>query len=149
MFNQIQSFPCPSCREIINDTMQTCKYCGAPIDKGIAQAAAEVQSKVNQACSDASYLKTTALVMWVCLGLSFIPYVPLVSWGFLLTFIALVVLLIRWQTKFSDINTPDPDYQKARRSKNLAFILWLVALPTGFVIRPIISLVLSRLMGQL
>ncbi|HVG31807.1 MAG TPA: hypothetical protein VM911_01945 [Pyrinomonadaceae bacterium] len=145
MFDQIQSFPCPNCRELINDRMERCKYCDTPIDKGIAQLAAETQRKVNQAYSDASYTKTAAVTMWVFLGLSFIPFLPFVGWGFLITFIVVLVMLIRWQVMFSGLITNDPDYEKARRTKNLSLILWIVALPTGFIIQPLVGLFLQRL----
>src|SRR5947209_14515097 len=81
MLNDTLSFPCPPCKEIINDRMEQCRFCGAPVDKGIAQMLAETQARVNQAYSDASYMKTAAFVMWAFLGLSFIPFAPLVEYG--------------------------------------------------------------------
>jgi len=138
MLAQPQTFPCPNCKEIINDSMAQCRYCNAPVDPKAAAAAADLQSRVNQACSDASYLKTAALVMWAFLGLSFIPFVPLVSWAFLFTFLVVLVLIIRWQFKFGGIKTDDTDYPRARRSKNLALLLWLGALFLDFIIRPLL-----------
>lgn len=137
MSAQPRTFPCPNCNEIINDTMETCRYCSAPVDRQAAAVAAELQSKVNQACSDASYLKTAAFLMWAFLGLSFIPFIPLVSWGFIGMFVVVPILIIRWQVKFGSIQTKDPDYPQARRSKNLALILWLAALFVGFVVNPL------------
>jgi len=144
LLNDTLRFPCPSCKEIINDKMEQCRFCGAPVDKGVAQLLAERQSKVNQAYSDASYLKTAAFVMWGFLAVSLIPFVPLVYYGFVVTFIVVIVLIIRWQLRFSNINTSDPDYAKARRSKNLALILWLVALPSGFILRDLLIYLLLR-----
>jgi hypothetical protein len=138
MFAQPQTFPCPNCNEIINDAMEKCPHCSAPVDRQAAAAAGELQSKVNQACSDASYVRTAAFVVWVFLGLSFIPIIPLVGWGFLFTFVAVLVMIIRWQVKFGGIQTKDPDYPRAKRSKNLALILWLAALIVGFVVRPLL-----------
>ena len=148
MFEQTRSFPCPSCKEIINDRAERCKYCDAPIDKGIAQFAAEVQSKVNQAYSDASYLKTAAYLMWSFLAVSLIPFVPWVVYAFLFTFLAVIVMIIRWQLVFSNINTSDPDYKKAIRSKNIAFMLWLAAIPVGFFLRELIYIVLEERSGK-
>ena len=51
---------------------------------------------------------------------------------------------IRWQLGFGSLLTNDADYKVAKRSKNLALILWLVAIPLGFVLRPFIDLVLAR-----
>jgi hypothetical protein len=144
-----QTFPCPNCNEIINDSMQTCRYCSTPIDRKAAEAAAELQAKVNQACSDASYLKTAALVMFAFLGLSLIPFIPLVFWGFLFTFFAVIGMVVRWQKNFSGLKTNDPDYKKARRSKNLALVLWIVALPLGFVIRPIIPILIAEFLRSM
>ena len=144
LLNDTLRFPCPSCKEIINDKMEQCRFCGAPVDKGVAQLLAERQSKVNQAYSDASYLKTAAFVMWGFLAVSLIPFVPLVYYGFVVTFVVVIVLIIRWQLRFSNINTSDPDYAKARRSKNLALTLWLVALPSGFILRELLIYLLVR-----
>jgi|ERR1700749_962014 hypothetical protein len=144
MLDDTLRFPCPSCKEIINDRMEQCRFCGAPVDKGIAQMLAETQSKVNQAYSDASYLKTAAFVMWGFLAVSLIPFVPLVFYGFVITFFVVIVLIVRWQLRFSSINTSDPDYSKARRSKNLALVLWLVALPSGFVLRDLLIYLVLR-----
>lgn len=135
-----RSFACPSCKEFINDSMRECRYCGAPVDPAIAASIAGVQEKVNQACSDASNMRHTAVVMMASLGLSFIPFVPLVGWVFLFTFVIVIALFIRWQLKFSGLVTNDPDYGKARRAKNTALVLWVLALPLGFVVRPLVKL---------
>ncbi len=76
-----RTFACPSCKEIINDSMTECRFCGAPVDPAIAASIADVQDKVNQACSDASYTRHMAVVMIAALGLSFIPFFPLVGHG--------------------------------------------------------------------
>jgi uncharacterized membrane protein YvbJ len=143
MFEQTLSFPCPSCKEIINDRAEQCKYCGAPIDKGVAQFAAEVQSKVNQAYSDASYLKTAAFTLWGVLAASMIPFVAFIFYASIFIFFALIFLIIRWQLRFSDINTADPDYRKAKRSKNIALLLWAASIP-GFIFREIFFLILRN-----
>jgi hypothetical protein len=128
MLSQPQTFPCPNCKEIINDSVMSCRYCGAPVDPQAAAEAAASQARVNQACSDASYLKTAALVMWAFFGLSFVPFIPLMFWAFVVTFFVVLVMIARWQLRFGRIQTDDPDYPRAKRSKNLAFLLWLGAL---------------------
>ncbi|HZH31211.1 MAG TPA: hypothetical protein VEY11_10650 [Pyrinomonadaceae bacterium] len=136
MFEQIRPFACPSCKEVIGGRMTECKFCHAPVDEGIAEMLAATQAKVNQACSDASYLKAAAIGMWVLLAICFVPLVPLVGWCFEVTFVVVLVLLIRWQLKFNDLNTGDADFVRARNTKNLAFVLWVAAIPVGFVILP-------------
>jgi len=145
MFATPRTFPCPNCKEIINDSMTTCRFCSVAIDPGIAAQVAEQQAKANQAYSDASFLRTAAVAMFVFLGLSFIPLVPIVYWGFLATFLVTVVLLVRWQIRFASLNTSDPDYQKAKRSRNVALLLIILAIPLGFIIRPLLELLLARI----
>lgn len=138
-----RTFACPSCKEIINDSVRECRFCGAPVDPAIAASIAAVQDKVNQACSDASYLKTTALIMTACLGLSFIPFIPFVGLLFFLVFCAVLFMLIRWQVMFGGLVSSDPDYRSARRSKNISLALWAVALPLGFIVKPIVRLAIE------
>ncbi len=133
MFAQPKTFRCMNCNEMVNESMQQCSFCKVTIDQQAAIAAAEVQDKVNQAYSDASYVRTAAIAMWVFLGLSFIPFIPLVAWAFVLTFLVVMVMLIRWQVKFGGLETADPDYIKAQRSRNIAFVLWVIAMP-GFIV---------------
>src|SRR5215212_8434039 len=130
---ETQTFPCPHCNEIINDSVRECRFCHAPIDPQAARAAGELQVRVNQACSDASYTKTAAYLMFVFLGLSLIPLLPLVSWGFIFTFFAVIVMIVRWQAKFGSLQTRDPDYKTARLSRNIALILWIAAIPVLIV----------------
>jgi hypothetical protein len=141
-----QTFPCPNCNEIINDSMQTCRFCSAAVDPQVAATAAELQAKVNQACSDASYVRIAAVVMFVFLGLSFVPFLP-TYWGFLVTFLVVMIMLIRWQVKSGGLQTRDPDYLRAKRLKNIALVLWLVAIPAGFIVRPLIGVIVSAILS--
>ena len=135
-----RTLPCPNCNEIINDSMTVCRHCSAPIDPVAARIIAERQEKANQAYSDASYLRPAVIAMYVFMGISFIPFVPVVGWAFLFTFVVVLVLLIRWQARFYRLVTNDADYLRARRSWRLSLILWIVAIPIGFVIRPLVYL---------
>ena len=134
----VRTFPCPNCNEIINDSMTQCRYCSVAIDPGVAQLVADKQEKVNHACSDASYLRTAAIAMYVFLGLIFVPILPLVDWGFVILFVVVIVLLIRWQVKFSGLVTSDADYKKARGAWMISLALLLIAVPLGFIVRPLI-----------
>lgn len=144
MLSTPRTFRCPNCNEMINDSMTQCRFCSTPVDPGIAAMIAEQQDQVNQACSDASFLRTAAVAMFVFLGASMIPFLPVVYWGFLITFIVVIVLLVRWQVRFGNLKTNDPDYQQARRSKNVALILLIAAAPLGFIVRPLLSLIDAR-----
>lgn len=127
--NELRTFPCLNCRQIINEGMQQCRFCSAPIDFQTAAPAAEMQAKINQAYSDASFLKTAALTALVLAVLGFLPFVGL---AFFITFIGVLVLLIRWQIKFGAIRTDDSEFKQARRWKNIALMLWIAALLLRF-----------------
>jgi hypothetical protein len=124
--------------------MRTCRFCSAPVDSQAASAAAEIQGRVNRACSDASFLRTTATAMFVLLALSLAPFISLITYlGFIITFFVVLVLIIRWQIRFGRLKTSDVDYQRARRLRNLAILLWLVAIPL-FVVRDILAATIAR-----
>lgn len=124
--------------------MQTCRFCSAPVDPAAASAAAEIQSRVNRACSDASFLRTAAAAMFVLLALSVVPFISLITYlGFIITFFVVLVLIIRWQIKSGRLQTADVDYQHAKRMRNFALILWLVAIPL-FVVRDILVAIIAR-----
>lgn len=143
---ETQTFPCPNCNEIINDSMQECRFCHAPIDPQAARAAGELQARVNQACSDASYTATAAYVMLAFLLLDLVPFIPLVRVAYLLTFFAVIGMVIRWQVKFGGLRTRDQDYKRALFSRNVAFVLWLVAMPVWVVGQIVSAVVVSHLM---
>jgi hypothetical protein len=119
----VQVLPCPNCKETINTSMQVCPFCSAPIDHDAAEASADAFAKVNQACSDASYLKImagTALTFWL---LRFVPFLSLIGIvGFIFLEIAIPVMAIRWWVKFGSVRTDDPDFSRARRTTMLVGI---------------------------
>ena len=118
--------------------MQTCRFCSAPIDPRAASVAAELQARVNRACTDASFLRTAAAAMFVLLALSIVPFIMLLTYlGFIITFFVVLVLIVRWQIKFGRLQTKDIDYNHAKRLRTVAVVLWLVAIPV-FVVRDIL-----------
>jgi uncharacterized membrane protein YjjP (DUF1212 family) len=127
---------------MVNENMEKCPFCNSIIDRQAAMAAAEVQDKANQSYSDANYTKTAAVAMWVFLGISFIPFIPLVAWGFVVTFFVVLIMLIRWQVKFGGLKTADPDYVKAKRSRNIAALLWLLAIP-GLIVKALVEVLVT------
>ena len=143
-----RTFRCPNCSEMINDSMTQCRYCSVPVDPAVAALIADRQEKANQAYSDASYLRTAAVAMFVFMGLDLLPFIPFVFWAFLGTFIAVIVLLIRWQIRYATLVTDDPDYKSARRSWwiSLALLLGVIAI---FIIRIVIEVLLLIFRGEL
>lgn len=130
MSETLMSFRCVSCGEYINTGMTKCRYCSAPIDPEVAKLRSLEQDKVNNACSEASYIKTVAVVLAVSCVLAFLP-IPIISTvAFLFfcgTYLAVPVMLIRWQLKFGQLKSSDPDYAKAKKVRIIALLLWAVS----------------------
>src|SRR5262245_48338029 len=143
MFNIPRTFRCPNCNEMINDSMTNCKYCAVAIDPGISSLIAERQEKANQAYSDASYLRNAAAAMFVFLGVGLVLTIGYL--GFVLTFLITLALLVRWQFKFSYLVVNDPDYAKAKKSRNLAAVLLIVAVPLGLIVNPFANVIIQIL----
>ena len=144
-----RTFRCPNCSEMINDSMTQCRYCSVPVDPGVAALIADRQEKANHAYSDASFLRTAAFVMYVFLGLSWLPFLPFVFFfGFLVTFFVVLILLIRWQIRYATLITDDPDYKSARRSWWISLAL-LLGVPVIFIIRIVIEVLLLVASGDL
>lgn len=128
MLTQTASFRCSSCNEFISTDADRCRFCSTPVDRGSAEAASALQQKVNKACSDASYIKIVAASMYAFFGITFLPFVRVIGVvGFIITLIAVPVMLLIWRNRFGSLETNDPDFMNAKRSKNAAFFLWLAA----------------------
>ena len=126
----VRVFECPGCGQTINTSMTQCPYCSAAVDPVAAVVAAELTSKVSQACSDASYLRNTAAVAFL---LSLGALIVLLRSGgrlmlrlgfqnLLLFFCALVLIVslpfpvwaMRWWTKNANLHSDDEDFQGSR-----------------------------------
>jgi hypothetical protein len=142
IFNHPRTLRCPNCNEMINDSMTTCKFCSVAVDPGIAALVAERQEKANEACSDASYLRSAAAGMFVFLAVGLFLTIGYV--GFVITFIATILMLVRWQLKFGDLLTNDPDYDQAKRSRNITTVLLVVAVPVGIVASPFFDVIVQQ-----
>ena len=83
----------------------------------MAEKAAKTLARVNQACSDASFMRTAAIAL---LGTFAMMFVPLVSWygtwGCLILFVAVLVMVLRLWLRFWSIETEDEDFVRARRT---------------------------------
>lgn len=130
----LRTFPCPNCREFINESMKQCPFCAAPVDPGAAQAAAEAQERVNRACNDASMIRNLAGVMWVCFFVRFVPLLGCVGGvGLVLLFFIVPVRLVMWQARYGGLKTDDVDYRQARRNALTALALWVLMIVVPFV----------------
>jgi hypothetical protein len=132
-------FQCPKCNETIDSTAQSCRFCGQPVDHEAAVKAAQLLSKINQACSDASYMKSSALTLPVFFVLRFVPFVSMVGMvGFIGLSIGIPIWALRWLLKFGAITTDDADFLRARKTVKIAgisaFVLFLLLVIAPFLI---------------
>jgi hypothetical protein len=113
--NNAGIFECPVCKQTIDASSIKCRFCSATIDPAVAQVAAEKMARVNQACSDASFLRTMAIAFLAFIGLMFFPFLGLLglSGYWFLTF-AVPFMSIRWWIKFHAIRADDRDFKRAR-----------------------------------
>jgi len=108
-------FECPNCKETIDVKAETCRFCGVKVDHEAARKAAVLMANVNQACSDASYMRSTALTLPVFFVLRFVPFF---NWVGLIGLLVLTLVIpfwaLRWWRKYSEIETDDADFRRAQ-----------------------------------
>jgi hypothetical protein len=110
-------FECPACKETIDAKAEICRFCGVKVDHEAALRAAAVLAKVNQACSDASYMKSTALTLPAFFGLRFFPFVTwLGTVGFWVLLVGIPFWALRWMLKYRGIESDDAEFRKARNT---------------------------------
>lgn len=138
-------FECPHCKQTIDTSADVCRFCGAKVDHEAAQKAAHLLAIVDQACSDASVLRNTAvtaflLVLGVVYALLRASRLVLLI-GFqneVLGLCALVLILstpfpiwsLRWWTKFANLTSDDEDFRDSRvtvRSTGSTALVFMVA----------------------
>jgi hypothetical protein len=121
-------FECPNCKQTIDASAAQCRFCFATINPIQAQAAAEKMARINQACSDASFLRTAAISVLVFLGIMFVPFFGLLGIvGYYFLLIAVPFLSIRWWIRFHGIRTDDRDFRRARMIVIIVSVL--IAIP--------------------
>jgi len=120
-------FECPACKQTIDASAEKCRYCSATIDPVAAGAAAEKMSKINQACSDASFLRTAAISVLAFIGIMFIPFFGLLGIvGYYFLLVAVPFLAIRWWVKFGSLQADDSDFRRARITVIVVSVLILI-----------------------
>ncbi len=145
MYPQPRTYRCPNCNEMVNESMSACRYCQVALDPAVGLMLAERQDKANEAYSDASYLRNAAVGMFVFLAVSRV--FGLAYFGFVATFVISVVLLVRWQVKFSNLLTNDSDYINAKRSRNFSVLMIILAIPAGIIFGPLLAVITEVFRG--
>jgi len=124
---RVRVFQCPNCKETINTSVSHCPFCAAPVDSHAAEAAADFMSKVNQACSDAIYLRIVAGAMVAFAFLRYVPFVGMAAgFGFIGLLFAVPVMTIRWWSKFGAVQSESSDFLRAKRNTKVALGIWAV-----------------------
>ena len=127
--NRVRVFQCPHCNQTIDTGAPRCRFCSAPIDKAAAETAASLMERVNQACSDASYLKIALVCGLVFFCMIFLPLMGMVgAVGFYFLLIAVPIWTVRWWLRFGKLKAADADFRRARKT-----MLW-VAVPVAAVL---------------
>lgn len=111
-------FQCLHCNETIDSSAEACRFCGSRVDHEAALKAAAVLSKVNQACSDATYMRSTALALPVFFVLRFLPIVSMIGLvGFYGLLFAVPIWALIWWLRYGNLNfTNDAEFARARTS---------------------------------
>lgn len=121
-------FECPNCKQTIGTSSNKCRFCWAPVDATIAEAAAAKMALINRACSDASYLKIAALCAPAFLLILFVPFMTLLGeLGLVFLAVATPVWVILWCFRFLRIQTDDPDFRRAKKTVLIVAVAWLLS----------------------
>lgn len=125
--DEIRTFPCPQCSEIISTGAASCSYCGAPIDAAAAIALANRQETRSKAFAGAHGLVITARTFPIFFALSFLPFIGVVGeLGVLVLLIRVPWEGVRWYRRYSKLEDPHPDVQQARSWFQQALWIWVV-----------------------
>ena len=125
-------FPCPKCGQMIYSNAEKCRFCSGIVDRQAAAIGAEIQARVNTAYRQAKMLRNSAGAMWTFFVIGLFGS-TVFAWGFTGLFFAIPVWLIYWQVKFGRIQTPDPDYKRAKRDWLISLLIWLPALALDLI----------------
>jgi hypothetical protein len=119
---------------MIYSDVERCRFCSAPIDRQAAVRGSELQAQVNNACNEAKLVRNAAGVMWVFFLMSSLPFMGFGSWAFWGLLLGVPGALIHWYTKFSRLETSDPDFKAARRDWRIALFIWLPAVVLALIL---------------
>lgn len=138
-------FECPNCKQTIDTSSDVCRFCGAKVNHEAAQKAAHLLARVDQACSDASYLQSTGAIALILFFGAVFALVRQPRFFLLFGFqnallglctLALLVSLpfpiwsLVWWRKNANLTTDDEDFQNDRRLVRTAGFTAIASLVT-------------------
>ena len=141
-------FECPNCKQTIDTSADTCRFCGAKVDHEAAQKAARLLARVDQACSDASVMRSAAgIALLVPVGVvlgclrshGFGRFVERVGFQNVLLGLCVLVLVVSWPfpiwsllwwKKNANLASDDEDFQSGRRIVRTAGFVSAVSFAT-------------------
>jgi Ca2+/Na+ antiporter len=130
-------FDCPKCKQTIDASAVSCRFCGAHIDSDIALKSAALLAKANQAISEASFMRTVAFSLPVFFVLRFVPLISMLGeLGFVGITIVLPIWGVVWWFRYNALEYDDAEFKKARRTVLIATIV-VAAVFVLFVILPL------------
>ncbi len=140
---EIRIVPCSACGQTINTSMTQCRFCGEPLDAEAAAIAADQFALVNQAISDASFLRIMAGTEMTFFVLRFVPFLAgLGGLGYLVLLLALPGMTARWWLRFGKLSSSDAEFIAARQNS----LLYGVGGTVFFVLLWVVVAVLPRLL---
>jgi hypothetical protein len=93
------------------------------VDRPLALHRAMILAKVNRACSDATYMRSCAMAVPVFFVLRFVPFFGFAAGlGFTVLCFVIPVWAMIWWSRFSEVESQDPDYIKSRKMVRVAGI---------------------------
>jgi len=139
-------FDCPNCHETIDARAETCRFCGMKVDHEAAHLAALQLAKINQGCSDASYMRSTALAIPVFFVLRLVPFFGFVGLiGFIGLTVGIPIWTMIWWFKYGEIASRDDDFVKARRTVKIITIAVPIVLFVFVILPFLVAFVLGIL----
>ena len=137
-------FDCPKCRQTIDASATSCRFCGAPVDRDIALKSAALLARVNQAISEANYMRTVALSLPVFFLLRFVPFISMLGGlGFFGITVVVPVWGIVWWIRYSAIEYDDAEFKKSRR----AVLITAIAVAAVFLVIVLLTLLAAFAIG--
>lgn len=137
-------FECPSCKETIDAKAESCRFCGAKVDREAARQGAALMARINQACSDASYMKVCALAIGAFYLIRLVPFLGLLGRiGFWVLLVAVPIWSLIWLGKYRGIESDDAEFRKARSTVKRTGMI-VAALFIGFLALNILVFIFAR-----